>query len=233
MKSILLIKRFIVIVPLTILIFSAGTFRAKAQCYPAIESTAVIVDSTQTINGGFDPIWVCPADTLHSDGGFHNTYLEYGSIMTTGGGIDSIYVKGGASFFMNGGIHVIYYLADTDLHIAGGIPTLILCDSLAFDYTDAPEGGCIPTGIVTIAENLSEGLVYPNPVSTKINFDLTNYASDNYTFDIYNACGKRMAHETITQSLNSIDAENFASGIYFYTLRNKEEVLARGKFIVE
>src|SRR6185295_4441339 len=122
--------------------------------------------------------WVCPADTLHSDGGFHNTYLEYGSIMTTGGGIDSIYVKGGASFFMNGGIHVIYYLADTDLHIAGGIPTLILCDSLAFDYTDAPEGGCIPTGIVTIAENLSEGLVYPNPVSTKINFDLTNYASD-------------------------------------------------------
>ena len=211
----------------------ANAFSAKAQCHPSVDTTSVIVNFTDTIDGGFDPIWVCPNDTLISDGGFHNIYLEHGAVMMTGGGIDTIYVKGGAFFYMNGGIHVIYYVNDTDLLSLGGIPTLFLCDSLTFDYSHAPLGGCTPTGITTTTKNAGENLVYPNPATTKINFDLTDYSSHTYTVDIYNALGKMMTMETISQSRNSVNAENYDSGIYFYILKDNEEVKAKGKFIVE
>ncbi|MEO8147720.1 MAG: T9SS type A sorting domain-containing protein [Bacteroidia bacterium] len=123
-----------------LIIFS---WSAVAQCIPAIPSTAIVVDSTQTVNGGFDPLWVCGGDTLHSDGGFHNIFLEPGAVMTTGGGIDTIYVKSGASLFMNGGIHVIYYVKLIDVTIAGGIPTLDSCVAIFFDYSNAPANGCL------------------------------------------------------------------------------------------
>ncbi|MBK9733322.1 MAG: T9SS type A sorting domain-containing protein [Chitinophagaceae bacterium] len=113
-----------------------------AQCIPAIPSNAVVVNTTQTINGGFDPVWVCSGDTLYSDGGFHTIFLESGAVMWTSGGIDTIYVKSGAKFYMNGGIHFIYYEVAADLFIAGGIPTQNECVAIAFDYSNAPVNGC-------------------------------------------------------------------------------------------
>lgn len=115
-----------------------------AQCNTAIPTNAVVIDSTQTINGGFDPMWVCSGDTIKTDGGFHNIYLESGAVMTSGGGIDTIFVKNNATFFMNGGIHYIYYENNNDLHIAGGIPTLDSCPSINFNYINAPANGCFP-----------------------------------------------------------------------------------------
>lgn len=123
-----------------VLAFSTGN--AYAQCTPSVPSNAIVVNSTQTINGGFDPIWVCSDDTLHSDGGFHNIFLEPNAVMTTSGGIDTIYVKAGAKFSMNGGIHVIYFINTADIAINGGIPTLNNCSSIAFNYTNAPTNGC-------------------------------------------------------------------------------------------
>ena len=127
---------------LSITLFLVSTGIINGQCLPSIPSNAVVVDSTQTINGGFDPVWVCSGDTLISNGGFHNIFLEPGSVMTTGGGIDTIFVKKNASFFMNGGIHYIYYENILDLNINGGIPTLDSCSMLAFDYLNAPLNGC-------------------------------------------------------------------------------------------
>lgn len=126
---------------LTIL-FLFACIKAFAQCMPSVLSNSVVVTSTTTINGGFDPIWVCSNDTLHSDGGFHNVYLEPGAVMTTQGGIDTIYVKEGAKLTMSGGIHVIFYVSPDDLNIAGGIPYEYECASLEFDYSNAPANGC-------------------------------------------------------------------------------------------
>lgn len=218
---------------LTTVLSALFGLNASAQCNPVIPANAVVVNSTDTIDGGFDPIWVCTPDTLHSDGGFHNIFLETGAVMTTSGGIDTIYVKSGASFFMDGGIHVIYYRTLSDLNIVGGIPTQILCDTLKFNYINAPEGGCIPTGIEAEAGNISAISVYPNPVSDNIYFDLKTSSSGNYTVNIYSNCRKIITEETIAPDRNSISAKSFASGIYFYTVINEEGNMSSGKFIVE
>jgi len=132
MKSALLIISFI---------FVFGHF-VNAQCIGYIPPGSVVVSDVQVIDGGFDPIWVCPGGTLHTDGGFHNIFLEPGATMTTEGGIDTIYVKDGAAFYMEGGIHVIFYVTASNLHISGGIATENLCSSLLFDYSNAPPNGC-------------------------------------------------------------------------------------------
>ncbi len=131
--------RLFALLTLSVLCKCVNTF---AQCTPSVPSNAVVVNSTTTINGGFDPVWVCSGDTLHSDGGFHNVFLEPGSVMTTDGGIDTIYVKEGATFIMGGGIHVIFYVSLSDLDINGGIPYQYSCASLTYDYTHAPVNGC-------------------------------------------------------------------------------------------
>lgn len=134
---------------LTLAIALIFNVKLLAQCVPVIPSNAIVVNAIDTVNGGFDPLWVCPGDSLHTDGGFHNIYLEAGSLMTTGGGIDSIFVKKGASLYMNGGIDEIFFEDSADVHINGGIPTLTACQSLSFSYINAPPNGCF-TGPVAV-----------------------------------------------------------------------------------
>jgi PKD repeat protein len=125
------------------------------QCNPGVLSNSVVVTTSATINGGFDPIWVCSGATLISDGGFHNIYLEPGAVMTSSGGIDTIWVKEGASFSMNGGIHVIFYVDDDDLNLNGGIPEDVLCAAIDFDYSNAPTNGCaiIPAALFEASDS--------------------------------------------------------------------------------
>ena len=69
---------------------------------PTVLSNSNVVSSYQVVNGGFTPQWVCQNDTLYTDGGIMNVYLESGATMITGGGIDSIFAKTGSTIIMNG-----------------------------------------------------------------------------------------------------------------------------------
>ncbi len=121
------------------------------QCSRVIPANANVVSSNQTVNGGFTSQWVCPNDTLFSDGGIFLAFLESNATMVTGGGIDTIYVKNGAKVVMNGGIHVFIHEPSAVFQISGGIPTYIPCASLTFDYSIAPSTGCGPICNLAVA----------------------------------------------------------------------------------
>ena len=114
---------------------------------PSVLSNSNVVSSYQVVNGGFTPQWVCQNDTLYSDGGIMNVYLEAGATMITGGGIDSIFAKSGSTIIMNGGIHRIYHEPGVNLVMNGGIPYLYPCPSLVFNYSQAPANGCVPVPV--------------------------------------------------------------------------------------
>ena len=143
-------------------------FKTIAQCNPAIPANANVVDSTQTVNGGFTPQWVCKYDTLFSGGGIFFVYLESGAVMSTGGGIDSIYVKDGATLIMNGGIHVILHEPLAVLNVTGGIPTYYPCNTITYDYTNAPQNGCLVTSVNEENRNSENISVYPNPFGDEL-----------------------------------------------------------------
>lgn len=122
---------------------------------PTVLSNSNVVSSYQVVNGGFTPQWVCPNDTLYTDGGIMNIYLESGATMITGGGIDSIFAKTGSTIIMNGGIHRIYHEPGVNLVMNGGIPYLFPCPSLVFNYSQAPANGCVPVPVCNLSASIS------------------------------------------------------------------------------
>ncbi|MBM3164444.1 MAG: choice-of-anchor J domain-containing protein [Bacteroidetes bacterium] len=144
---------------------------------PTVLPNSNVVSSYQVVNGGFTPQWVCPNQTLQTDGGIMKIYLESGATMITGGGIDTVYAKTGSTITMTGGIHVIYHEPGVTLNMNGGIPTLFPCSSLIFDYSLAPANGCAPM----MNCNLSVALAVSNPIGGGNNGSINTTVS-NGTF---------------------------------------------------
>ncbi|MFM1809770.1 MAG: hypothetical protein RLZZ382_995, partial [Bacteroidota bacterium] len=129
---------------------------------PTVLSNSNVVSSYQVVNGGFTPQWVCQNDTLYTDGGIMNVYLEAGATMITGGGIDSIFAKSGSTIIMTGGIHRIYHEPGVNLVMNGGIPYLYPCPSLVFNYSQAPANGCVPVPVCNMTASAAVNNVLCN-----------------------------------------------------------------------
>ena len=129
---------------------------------PTVLSNSNVVSSYQVVNGGFTPQWVCQNDTLYTDGGIMNIYLEAGATMITGGGIDSIFAKSGSTIIMTGGIHRIYHEPGVNLVMNGGIPYLYPCPSLVFNYNQAPANGCVPVPVCNLTASATASNVLCN-----------------------------------------------------------------------
>ena len=163
---------------------------------PTVLSNSNVVSSYQVVNGGFTPQWVCPNDTLYTDGGIMNVYLEAGATMITGGGIDSIFAKTGSTIIMNGGIHRIYHEPGVNLFMNGGIPYLYPCPSLVFNYSQAPANGCVPVPVCNLSASVST-----------INIDCYGAASGSATASITGGTGPYIYlwnNGSITQTISNL-----------------------------
>jgi len=147
----------------TVVVMDAAGCQASATACvtnlagPILYANSNPVNTFSVVNGGFTPQWVCPNQTLQTDGGIMKIYLEPGATMITGGGIDTVYAKTGSTITMTGGIHVIYHEPGVTLNMNGGIPTLYPCVSLVFNYSQAPANGCTPVQTCNLSVALSVG----------------------------------------------------------------------------
>ena len=76
---------------------------------------------------------------------------------------------------------------------------------------------------------------YPNPAISFINFDFpAEYASKNYSLQVYSFTGKKMYEVNVASLKLSLTFTNeFYRGIYIYQLRDKDgKILETGKFQV-
>jgi len=73
--------------------------------------------------------------------------------------------------------------------------------------------------------------IYPNPASSKINFDMNN--EENVYVDIYETTGKKVESRFLVNKNNSFDLSNYSEGIYFFNVREiNGSIIQKGKFIV-
>ena len=79
----------------------------------------------------------------------------------------------------------------------------------------------------------TESKVYPNPVKNELNIHLNN-STDIDEVTLYPLSGKMIYQETKTGSNNRISANvtTLASGMYLYSVKIKESIVAQGKFMV-
>jgi hypothetical protein len=69
----------------------------------------------------------------------------------------------------------------------------------------------------------NEFQIYPNPVSTKLNLQLTSFSSENNNYEISNINGRIMIKGTIEQENTVIDLENLSKGIYIIKTSNNSK----------
>jgi hypothetical protein len=172
---------------------------------PTVLSNSNVVNSYQVVNGGFTPQWVCQNDTLYTDGGIMNVYLEAGATMITGGGIDSIFAKSGSTIIMTGGIHRIYHEPGVNLVMNGGIPYLYPCPSLVFNYSQAPANGCAPVPVCNLSLN-----------TTNTNIDCFGQASGSASVNVVG--GTAPLTYAWSNGATSQTVNNLPSGSYTVTV---------------
>jgi len=187
---------------------------------PTVLSNSNVVSSYQVVNGGFTPQWVCQNDTLYTDGGIMNIYLEAGATMITGGGIDSIFAKSGSTIIMNGGIHRIYHEPGVNLVMNGGIPYLYPCPSLVFNYSQAPANGCVPVPVCNMTAAATVSNVQCNGDATGTATVTPSGGTAPYSYVWPNLPGN-------TQTVN-----NLPSGTYTVTVTDANGCITTQNFTV-
>lgn len=77
-------------------------------------------------------------------------------------------------------------------------------------------------------------LVYPNPASNTIYFNLNAQdRAEDYTLTIADISGRVVLREQLKQAVNAKDVKNWVKGTYFYNLNNSRNGRsAQGKFVV-
>jgi len=200
----------IYITSLFLVIVCILSLKSYGQCNPIIPITSNVVSSSQTVDGGFTPQWVCSGDSLSSNGGSFNVFLESSAVMTTGGGIDSIYVKAGARLTMNGGSHHIIFEPLAILNILGGIPSYDTCVSINYNYSQAPAGGCLLTSLNNMQLSDVKFSISPNPAKDQLTIETTKATS----IEIMNVLGEILV-ERIIDKKEVISITNFNKGVYF------------------
>lgn len=114
-------------------------------CDFAIPANAVIVSGALTTTGNNGFYWVCAGDTLTITSSTNAVYLEPGAVAISqpGGAITTAYVQEGAVFNGQGTtFNTVYIEPGSVIADAGLAVTSISCDSIRFDYSLAPTGGC-------------------------------------------------------------------------------------------
>ena len=128
-------------------------------------------------------------------------------------------------------------------------PDLITSGYTSYYYIDdvcisTDSSNCITAGLsdctqksdVGIKQNLdlNNSSVYPNPIKKDGTLSFSNPKNQTCTLTLYNTQGVAVATiNNITSNKVKISADNLPSGLYYYVLSAKDDVLAKGKLVVE
>ena len=98
--------------------------------------------------------------------------------------------------------------------------------SYCYNYNE-----CTPNSIYENKDDKQIVSIFPNPV-IDISIIKINNNYNNNTIEIYNNQGSILTQARIKDEY-IINRKNLKSGIYFYLIRNKENLIGKGKFIIK
>ncbi len=199
----------------------AGVYNVTLQsiaCNDTVSYTATICVGTPSANFSY---------TLNSNGEISCTnYSQLGNNFTT-------QLQGTYTWFFGDDTAPSNELHPTHTYAQNGIYPLTLqavwCEDTLY-YSE--EIAIFNVGVGQAIEEVGEVLVYPNPASSELVFasNLSHYQAA--TIEIYSITGKLLQSVEISAKVLELDVASYANGLYFYTVRVGEELIAKNKFTI-
>ena len=135
-------------------------------------------------------------------------------------GGDFLYSSNSLLASSDGGCYVTGTLYDTTLNIQQRDIFILKFDSLGNILSGVPENTYV----------FDKTLVYPNPGTNKLNVLLPENHK-NTTLELINSLGILCTSQEFTNDQLKVNTSNLCSGIYFYRLRQGNEIISQGKWI--
>lgn len=106
---------------------------------------------------------------------------------------------------------------------------LVKTDSMGCDTP-----GCIIVGVkdYQLEWEIEKVSVYPNPASDFINIEINQAINGALYFELIDRYGRQVKQHTFNNPSSTISLARISRGMYFYRVRSKLQVLAKGKLIV-
>ncbi|MFI5202564.1 MAG: T9SS type A sorting domain-containing protein [Candidatus Kapaibacterium sp.] len=198
------------------------------DCNPAIPSNVIIDSTVMDLSSDMTPlftsIWVVPGASLTLPWASGCTiFAEPGSSINGGSSLwNTIYVKPGATFtegpgggYGTNGNQMVIYAPGASVK-ARYLTTVLECNSLNFDYSQAPPYKITWAGVSTSGQ--ASGIsIYPNPAT-----NLVTIASPEIPRSIMvrNELGETVLSDSgpIATTKLEFDASQFANGVYYVDL---------------
>jgi hypothetical protein len=133
----------------------------------------------------------------------------------------------------------IFFTAKDTVHLIKFLP---MDDDTNYSISTTDTTGALYMGIdsigLDIVTSLPEPLlggafkVFPNPSNGSFVITSAGNLNKQTTLSIADVCGKQIDIIPIVNSTTSYENTSLTNGLYFYTIRSKDEELQRGKFLV-
>ncbi|MBP7810499.1 MAG: T9SS type A sorting domain-containing protein, partial [Bacteroidia bacterium] len=88
------------------------------------------------------------------------------------------------------------------------------------------------TGIANVLANSNGINIYPNPTTGLITLVISDVSATT-ELEVFDAVGKIVLSQTISDSQTQINMSELASGIYSYRVKNANGYIAQGKLVKE
>lgn len=198
------------------------------NCQIAIPATAISVsqDSILTIDNA--DIWVCSPDTLFLNGSFNTVYLENEAACVVQSGAENKVFLRRTSYFTAPGIlrSEVYYQPGSTFEVPGFFPTYFSCDSVEYDYTDAPFGACrVDTATSLTATGLNDFRWHYDAASRQLWLEGNNVEQAQ----LLNTQGQMIQHWLLSPRLatHALTLKPLNTGLYLIRLQHQGGIFSR------
>jgi hypothetical protein len=188
------------------------------SCFPSITSSTRIdsnkdADGREFGRGPTERVWVVPGASFFPGISNYIVYAEPGAtVLCPQAGNLIAYLKSGAVYTGGGVGKTIVVKADGAAvnNVSPHDLTVLTCNAIDFDYTNAPLYKINSAGITVNA--IDGAQIYPNPASTMLKIGVTQGLS---SFSLVNPLGVRIVkNEPVEGSIFQYDVSHLPTGVY-------------------
>ena len=222
-----------------ILLFSAALITSVvllAQCQPVMPpGTYVVYDADTNHKNQGDVLWVCNNVTIEISGDGNIVFIEKGCSVTVSGDGNTIYQKRSGDLTITGDNNDPIEFDAGITFVDNGMGTgATSCDTIKFDYSDAPVSPkkfCDVWAGVTELKNNQSLRLFPNPATNVLNYEIPADVRAN-SVEIFSTSGQKIYVGSIDKNVGEIDISMLNNGLYLVIL-NTDKGQYSGRVNVE